>query len=417
MAGTHTGSQLAPTLLILFEARSHAQHETKYPYSDGRPDDAVRARRIRPPLTKTPHLTRSRKQGVVFDSAYCASPLCAPSRFSFLVGQAAFRNRRLRQCRRVSVADARPSRIICARGYRTILSGKMHFCGADQLHGFEERLTTDIYPADFGWTPDWDAADDRPTWYHNMSSVIDAGPACARTSSTSTTKSASRPSASSSTSRASAADERGRSAWSRRSRIRTTRSRFRRSTGTCYRDEDIDMPRIAIRSTLRSAFASACGHVCEIGPHAADATEQIRNARRAYYGAISYVDDQFGAILEALERPGLADDTIVIVTGDHGEMLGERGLWYKMTFFEGGCRVPLIVHAPQQFDAHRVQPVGFASRPAADARRTRRVASLHAWPDALDGRSLVPHLRGRDAMRTRRSRSANIWRKARSRRS
>ena len=43
-------------------------------------------------------------------------------------------------------------------GYRTILSGKMHFCGADQLHGFEERLTTDIYPADFGWTPDWDAA-------------------------------------------------------------------------------------------------------------------------------------------------------------------------------------------------------------------------------------------------------------------
>ena len=43
-------------------------------------------------------------------------------------------------------------------GYRTILSGKMHFCGPDQLHGFEERLTTDIYPADFGWTPDWDRA-------------------------------------------------------------------------------------------------------------------------------------------------------------------------------------------------------------------------------------------------------------------
>ena len=40
-------------------------------------------------------------------------------------------------------------------GYRTILAGKMHLCGADQLHGFEERLTTDIYPADLGWTPDW----------------------------------------------------------------------------------------------------------------------------------------------------------------------------------------------------------------------------------------------------------------------
>ena len=62
-----------------------------------------------------------------------------------------------------------------ARGYRTILSGKMHFCGPDQLHGFEQRLTTDIYPADFNWTPDWDRPEHRPSWYHNMSSVRDAG--------------------------------------------------------------------------------------------------------------------------------------------------------------------------------------------------------------------------------------------------
>lgn len=41
-------------------------------------------------------------------------------------------------------------------GYRTALSGKMHFCGPDQLHGFEQRLTTDIYPADYGWFPDWE---------------------------------------------------------------------------------------------------------------------------------------------------------------------------------------------------------------------------------------------------------------------
>jgi choline-sulfatase len=46
-------------------------------------------------------------------------------------------------------------------GYRTCLSGKMHFVGPDQLHGFEERLTTDIYPADFAWTPNWDQADER----------------------------------------------------------------------------------------------------------------------------------------------------------------------------------------------------------------------------------------------------------------
>lgn len=62
-----------------------------------------------------------------------------------------------------------------AAGYRTCLSGKMHFVGPDQLHGFEERLTTEIYPSDFGWTPDWERPEDRPSWYHNMLSVAQAG--------------------------------------------------------------------------------------------------------------------------------------------------------------------------------------------------------------------------------------------------
>jgi choline-sulfatase len=61
-------------------------------------------------------------------------------------------------------------------GYHTCLSGKMHFVGPDQLHGFEERLTTDIYPADFGWTPDYRKPGERiDWWYHNMGSVTGAG--------------------------------------------------------------------------------------------------------------------------------------------------------------------------------------------------------------------------------------------------
>jgi choline-sulfatase len=62
------------------------------------------------------------------------------------------------------------------QGYQTTLSGKMHFIGADQLHGFESRLTTDIYPADFGWTPDAENPDERFDWWmHNMLSVKQAG--------------------------------------------------------------------------------------------------------------------------------------------------------------------------------------------------------------------------------------------------
>src|SRR3546814_2536685 len=73
--------------------------------------------------------------------------------------------------------------------------------------------------------------------------------------------------------------------------------------------------------------------------HRYDVTEAVvRTARHAYYGMISYVDDLMGKLLAALHRAGLTDDTIIVFTGDHGEMLGERGMWYKMTFYEWSAR-------------------------------------------------------------------------------
>src|ERR1700690_1142542 len=131
-------------------------------------------------VAKTPHIDALAAAGVVFDSFYCNSPLCAPSRYSFLAG---------RQISAIGAYDNAaefpaqiPTFAHCLRraGYQTVLSGKMHFCGPDQLHGFEERLTTDISPADFGWTPDWTRPEHRPSWYHNMSSVRQAG-VCVRT--------------------------------------------------------------------------------------------------------------------------------------------------------------------------------------------------------------------------------------------
>jgi choline-sulfatase len=67
-------------------------------------------------------------------------------------------------------------RTTCGARATTCLSGKMHFVGPDQMHGFEERLTTDIYPADFGWTPDYRKPGERiDWWYHNLGSVTGAG--------------------------------------------------------------------------------------------------------------------------------------------------------------------------------------------------------------------------------------------------
>jgi choline-sulfatase len=119
--------------------------------------------------------------------------------------------------------------------------------------------------------------------------------------------------------------------------------------------------------------------------------EEIRRARRGYYGAVSLVDDHVGALMGALAEHGLTDDTILVFTSDHGDMLGERGLWYKMAPFEDSIRVPLIVHAPSRFRPRRVaEPVSLL-----DLLPTLvDLAGGTESPPESDGTSLRPTLEG-----------------------
>jgi choline-sulfatase len=122
--------------------------------------------------------------------------------------------------------------------------------------------------------------------------------------------------------------------------------------------------------------------------------ERVRHARHAYYGAISYVDDKVGQLLAVLDATGMRDNTIVLFVSDHGDMLGERGLWYKMTFFEGSARVPLLFHAPKRFAPRRVsQPVSLV-----DLLPTLVELANDGQPppfaDHVDGHSLLPWLNG-----------------------
>jgi choline-sulfatase len=338
-------------------------------------------------LVRAPNMEALARDGVVFDSAYCASPLCAPSRASFMSGLLPSRTGVYDNAAEFAADIPTFAHGLRARGYRTILSGKMHFCGPDQLHGFEERLTTDIYPADFNWTPDWDRPDHRPSWYHNMSSVRDAGVAV----------------------RSNQLDFDDEAAFmAERAIFDFARSKDRRPFllaasfshphdpfavpqryWDLYRDEDIDMP---APGDALDPHSRRLRHVCAMDAEAATAA-QVRAARRAYYGAIAYVDDLIGRLMAALRSAGLAEDTIVVLTSDHGEMLGERGLWYKMSFFEGACRVPLIIASPGRFEPRRVA----SSVSLVDLMPTLVELSGGTVPSLgipLDGRSLALHLRG-----------------------
>jgi choline-sulfatase len=340
-------------------------------------------------VAKTPHIDALAAAGVVFDSFYCNSPLCEPSRLSFLSG---------RQVSAIGAYDNAaefPAQVptfahyLRRAGYQTVLSGKMHFGGADQLHGFEERLTTDIYPADFGWTPDWTRFEHRPTWYHTMDSVTQAGP-CTRTNQIDFDDEVVFHARQKLFDMARAKDRRPfcmvasmthphdpyvipRGYWDR------------------YAGVDIDMPRVQIPVDDLDPHSRRLRHVCGLDLQPVNDV-QVRAARRAYYGAVSYVDDQVGVLLEALSDARFADNTIVLLLADHGDMLGERGLWYKMNFFEPACRIPLIVHAPARFAARRVNE----SASLVDILPTlcELAGGMSTYATPLDGRSLQPQLAG-----------------------
>ncbi len=83
-----------------------------------------------------------------------------------------------------------------------------------------------------------------------------------------------------------------------------------------------------------------------------DVTEaEVLRARTAYYGLVTRLDAMIGRVLDRLEALGLADDTLVVYTTDHGDQLGERGLWWKQTFYDESAKVPLILAWPGQLPA------------------------------------------------------------------
>ena len=127
---------------------------------------------------KTPNLDALAAGAVVFDSAYCPSPLCAPSRMSMVTGQLPTKIGSYDNACSIDPSTPTYAHYLRAAGYETTLAGKMHFIG-DQLHGYESRLTTDIYPGDYGWAVNWEEPDKRLEWYHNASSIEQAGP-CVR---------------------------------------------------------------------------------------------------------------------------------------------------------------------------------------------------------------------------------------------
>ena len=339
------------------------------------------------PLVKTPHMDALCAEGMRFDAAYCNSPLCAPSRASFMSGQQVSKIATYDNGAEFPASIPTFAHYLRTAGYRTALSGKMHFVGPDQLHGFEERLTTDIYPADHAWTADWENADQRiDKWYHNMDAVTQAGVAATTFQmeyDEEVTFLARR--------RIFEFAMQGTSPFAIVVSLIHPHDPYvaRPEFWDLYDHDAIDMPEtgpaddpqtIRIRQGIEMDSADL-------------SEEQIRNARHAYYANVSYFDSKVGEIVNALKESDQYENTVIIVTSDHGDMLGERGCWYKMSFFEHSARIPLIFAGPGVTQGTNANPVSLVDLLPTflDIADTNNPSDL-GMP--IDGTTLTPLLKG-----------------------
>jgi choline-sulfatase len=313
----------------------------------------------------TPNLRALAARSTRFANCYTASPLCAPARASFMSGQLPSRTRVYDNAAEFASDIPTYAHHLRRAGYQTALSGKMHFVGPDQLHGFEQRLTTDIYPADFGWTPDYRKPGERiDWWYHNLGSVTGAG----------------------------VAEITNQYEYDDDVAFQAIQKLYDLSRGHDPRPWCLTVsfthphdPFVA-RRKYWDLYEGA--PECEppepvayedMDPHSRrlmDACDwrgmeitpgHIRRAKRAYFANISYIDDKIGEVLSVLEAT--RQDAHILFLSDHGEMLGEKGLWFKMNFFEGSSRVPLMIAAPEM-------PAGLVETPVSTIDLAPTLAAL-----------------------------------------
>ena len=299
-------------------------------------------------VVQAPHMEKLANSGVVFENCYCNFPLCAPSRASLMTGQLPSRIGAYDNAAELPAAIPTFVHHLRKMGYRTTISGKMHFVGPDQLHGFEERLTTEIYPSDFTWTPDWETN----ISFQDMNSVREAG-ICQRSMQLDYDEEVTYRAVQKLFDLARETEKKpffmAVSFTHPHDPYLTTPEYWNR-----YNHAEIDLPSVPkpaddnldlLSRRLNDHFGVTRDSVTD---------EQVINARHAYYGSISYIDDKIGQLLDTLEKTGFDRDTIVVFTTDHGDMLGERGMWYKKAFFEWSARVPLIIHGPGIRKSHRI---------------------------------------------------------------
>lgn len=348
-------------------------------------------------VVRTPVLDELARTGVVFHNAYTPSPICIPGRQCMMSGLLP----RSCGCLRYG-EDLAPNSMTFARrfaeyGYDAVCCGKLHHMGADQMQGWTHRPAGDLDVADQFRSPrqgDEYARQSYPRQkWSNVKEIQRAGPGRGPCQ---------------------VLDAR----WTQAA-IDEIDAYF---VNPWYDRPRAHRPLLLKLSLLQPHYPFVCdeetfayylnrvpvfdeplpfehprlsqGREVALGKDVSE--REARRATAAYYGMVETIDRHFGRVLEALRHAGQdLDDWIILYTSDHGDMLGEHGIWEKTHFFEGSVRVPLIVRWPRGLGGGRAvhQNVSLCDLFATLC----DLAGIPA-PAGLDSRSLAGLLRGGDPL-------------------
>ena len=291
------------------------------------------------PVVRTPALDRLAREGVAFDAAYTPYPLCSPARAALVTGRYASDLGCWDNASVLHADEPTVAHLLTNAGYECVLSGKMHFVGPDQLHGFRRRLTTDVFPAGMDWVPTQDEEGRFARGGHARSYVPP---------------------------RVGVAHWTTFLAFDEETHFRALEYLrgpheepfflvasyhhphdpflVTQELWDLYEGAEIALPER--RDPNYTAMDRWANEAHETDTVDLDSPENLTALRRAYYGLVTYVDRKLGELLDALDAAGLADDTAVVFTSDHGDMLAERRMVQKRCFYEWSARVPLVVCLP-----------------------------------------------------------------------
>lgn len=348
------------------------------------------------PVIRTPFLDEMAQTGVVFRNCYTPSPVCIPGRQAMMAGN---------HCKKIGVLnygeDLPPFSMTFARrfaqyAYHTVASGKLHHMGSDQMQGWTQRIAPD---AEVAWQYQEGRIEEELQKY---------------------------------------IPERGNGKWTNQKEIeksgiargRNQRCDERTVEGAVqfikdyFNDPYYDRPQnhrpLLLKVSLHQPHYPFYGeedkfnyylnrvplfqeHLSshpvlsrtQCGPDVNATPRDIRRATAAYYSMVETVDDHFRNVTNALEEVGQnLDDWIIVYTSDHGDMLGEHGIWEKTQFFEGSVRVPLIIRWPKGFSGGKLIDKNVNT---VDLFATLCELAEIPVPEGLDSQSLVSLLHEQDA--------------------